>query len=149
MPTPRAGIRSSTVQNLGLHVLLADDTPTNQTLTRRLLAHLGCTCDLASNGNEALARLAAGRYDIVLMDGQMPDLDGLEATIRWRAKEQAAGLARTPIIALTALALEGDRDRFLAAGADGYLAKPFTIDELATVLRRWRPSGNVDATTTG
>lgn len=124
-------------RNLGLHVLVADDAATNQILTRRLLAFLGCTCSAAGDGDEALTKMAEERFDIVLMDGQMPDLDGLEATRRWRLREQQEGRPRLPIIALTALAQAGDEERFLAAGADGYLAKPFTLDDLAGALAPW------------
>ncbi len=101
-----------------------------------MLGRLGCAVETASTGREAVERLAAGRYDLVLMDCQMPDMDGYEATAAIRARE-APGDRHTPIVALTANAIEGDRDRCLAAGMDDYLAKPFRLDDLRRLVTRW------------
>ncbi len=119
-----------------LRILLAEDHPVNRQVTAGLLAHLGYTADLASHGLEALAALESRSYDVVLMDVQMPEMDGLEVTRRVRG--QAAG--RQPkIIALTAHAMAGDRERCLAAGMDGYLSKPVQIAELEAVLAAASP----------
>ena len=119
-------------------VLVAEDTEMNRQLARILLTRLGCEVDEAGNGELALAALASGNYDLVLMDCMMPVMDGYEATRRLREREAALGLARLPVIALTASAIEGDRQRCLAAGMDDYLAKPFTGAEFAAMVARWR-----------
>ncbi len=119
-------------------VLVAEDTEMNRQLARILLTRLGCEVGEAGNGELALAALASGNYDLVLMDCMMPVMDGYEATRRLRAREAALGLARLPVIALTASAIEGDRQRCLAAGMDDYLAKPFTGAEFAAMVARWR-----------
>ncbi|SFM64976.1 hybrid sensor histidine kinase/response regulator [Rugamonas rubra] len=119
-------------------VLVAEDTEMNRQLARILLTRLGCEVDEAGNGELALAALASGNYDLVLMDCMMPVMDGYEATRRLREREAALGLARLPVIALTASAIEGDRQRCLAAGMDDYLAKPFTGVEFAAMVARWR-----------
>ncbi|WGG52592.1 hybrid sensor histidine kinase/response regulator [Rugamonas sp. DEMB1] len=119
-------------------VLVAEDTEMNRQLARILLTRLGCEVDEAGNGELALAALAGGHYDLVLMDCMMPVMDGYEATRRLREREAALGLARLPVIALTASAIEGDRQRCLAAGMDDYLAKPFTGVEFAAMVARWR-----------
>jgi CheY-like chemotaxis protein len=106
-----------------LRVLVVEDNPVNQTLAQRLLEKQGYLVTVAGNGKEALAALAGAAFDVVLMDVQMPEMDGLAATAAIRAAEQGTG-RRLPIIALTAQALDGDRERCLAAGMDGYLAKP-------------------------
>ena len=91
---------------------------------------------VARNGREALERVDGGRPDLVLMDVQMPELDGLEATRAWRAIETERGLQRTPIIALTALALTGDEERCLQAGMDRYITKPVALRELESEIAR-------------
>jgi CheY-like chemotaxis protein len=112
-------------------VLLAEDNPMNQKLALKLLSNLGVDADLAHDGNEAVAAVTGTPYDVVLMDVQMPDVDGLEATRRIRA----AGLAYRPwIIAMTANAMEGDREACLAAGMDDYLSKPIRPAELSSSL---------------
>ncbi|MFN3841883.1 MAG: ATP-binding protein [Rehaibacterium terrae] len=119
------------------HVLLVEDNPVNLMVSQRLLGLMGLSCDTAANGKEALARLAATGYDAVLMDCQMPVLDGYAATRQWRRHEAAQGLARTPIIAMTANAMAGDRQRCLDAGMDDYLAKPVTRSQLEQTLALW------------
>lgn len=118
-------------------VLVAEDTEMNRQLVRILLSKKGCIVDEVENGQLALEALERTRYDLVLMDCMMPVMDGYEASRRWRAKEAVAGSVRTPIVALTASAIEGDRERCLAAGMDDYLAKPFTAAEFAQKIRRW------------
>jgi two-component system sensor histidine kinase/response regulator len=104
-----------------------------------MLEFLGCRCTLAADGRRALEALEHDGFDAVLMDCEMPEMDGFEATAAMRLREVAGGKARVPIIALTAGAVEGDRDKCLAAGMDDYLSKPFSIDQLEAVLRRWLP----------
>jgi PAS domain S-box-containing protein len=115
----------------GLNILVAEDNPFNQKLVSILLEKKGHTATSARSGREALAALETGTFDLVLMDIQMPDMDGLEATAAIRRSEaEAATGRRLPIIALTAHAMAGDRDRFLAAGMDGYVPKPITAENL-------------------
>jgi CheY-like chemotaxis protein/HPt (histidine-containing phosphotransfer) domain-containing protein len=116
-----------------LRILLAEDHVVNQRLVLALLKGQGHTVVLAGNGREALAALQEASFDLVLMDVQMPVMDGFEATAHIRAKEQAAG-RHVPIIALTAHAMKGDRERCLAAGMDGYLAKPIRARELLQAI---------------
>jgi protein-histidine pros-kinase len=118
-------------------VLLVEDNAVNQMVAASLLQAAGCRVEVAGHGSEALERLERNRYDLVLMDCQMPELDGYQATARWRSREQGRGLPRVPIVALTANALEGDRERCLAAGMDDYLSKPFRREQLMGVLQRF------------
>ena len=119
------------------NILLVEDNPVNREVAVGMLESLGCATDTAENGWIALKSMNTATYDAVLMDCQMPVMDGLAATGEIRRREQASGAARVPIIALTANALEGDRERCLAAGMDDFLSKPFTQQQLATLLRRW------------
>jgi len=121
----------------GFHgrILVAEDNLVNQEVAVSMLRLLGCTADVAENGRKAVEAMARGRYDLVLMDCQMPELDGYEATRAIRA----TGTTRIPIVALTANAMEEDRNLCLAAGMDDYLGKPFTIGQLWEVLSRWLP----------
>jgi CheY-like chemotaxis protein len=109
----------------------------NREVAVGMLESLGCTTDTAENGWLALKAMNTATYDAVLMDCQMPVMDGLAATGEIRRREQTSGAARVPIIALTANAMEGDRERCLEAGMDDFLSKPFTQQQLATQLRRW------------
>jgi signal transduction histidine kinase/DNA-binding response OmpR family regulator/HPt (histidine-containing phosphotransfer) domain-containing protein len=119
-------------------VLLAEDNPVNVEVATAMLASLGFEVHGAANGGEALAAVRAGTYDLVLMDCQMPVMDGFAATAEIRRHEQKIGGARKlPIIAITANALQGDREACLAAGMDDYLSKPFSQQQLAAVLGRW------------
>jgi len=115
-----------------LSILLAEDHPVNRQVTVGLLEHLGYEADLASNGREVLEVLECQAYDVILMDVQMPEMDGLEVTRRIRS--QFAGRAQPKIIALTAHAMPGDRERCLAAGMDGYLSKPLQVADLKSTL---------------
>src|SRR4029453_2155443 len=120
-----------------LRILLAEDNDINQTVAIRLLERLGHRADVASNGRAALARLEQAVYDVVLMDVQMPEMDGLEASraicARWPAGR------RPRIVAMTAEAMHGDREKCLAAGMDDYLVKPVTLDQLRATLARCQP----------
>jgi PAS domain S-box-containing protein len=118
-------------------VLVAEDNEVNRVLMSSLLAKRGIAADLAADGREALALLAERPYELVFMDCQMPELDGYAATRALRAAEARAARARVPVVAMTAHALVGDRDRCLAAGMDDYLAKPLRPHELDAVLARW------------
>jgi two-component system sensor histidine kinase/response regulator len=109
----------------------------NREVAVGMLESLGCAIDSAENGWLALEAMNTSIYDAVLMDCQMPVMDGLTASGEIRRREQSSGAARVPIIALTANAMEGDRERCLAAGMDDFLSKPFTQQQLATLLRRW------------
>jgi signal transduction histidine kinase/CheY-like chemotaxis protein/HPt (histidine-containing phosphotransfer) domain-containing protein len=124
----------------GTRILLAEDNMVNQEVVRLMLESLGCQTDVAEDGREALQALSAQHYDLVLMDCQMPNLDGFEATAEIRKKEQVMGGRRLSIIALTANAMAGDRERCLAAGMDDYLKKPLRKDELRAAIRRWGPA---------
>jgi len=119
-----------------LHVLVVEDNPVNQAVAMEMLAALGCTCHIAANGREGLEAIAQHRYDVVLMDCQMPEMDGFEATRLLRAREAAAGAPRLRVIALTAHAMEGDREQCVAAGMDDYLAKPYSQQQLGAVIRQ-------------
>jgi len=118
-------------------VLLVEDNLINQKVALHQLSRLGYAAHLASNGEEALEAIAQNEYALVLMDCQMPLLDGFEATRRIRLSED--GKRRLPIVAMTANAAEGDRERCLAAGMDDYLAKPIVRDALAALLRKYVP----------
>jgi two-component system, sensor histidine kinase and response regulator len=116
-------------------VLLAEDNPVNQRLAVRLLEKRGHSVVVAGNGREALEALEKQSFDLVFMDVQMPEMDGLEATAAIREKEKGSGVHR-PIIALTAHAMKGDRERCLASGMDGYLTKPIRPQELDEILEQ-------------
>jgi two-component system sensor histidine kinase/response regulator len=117
-------------------VLLAEDNRVNQEVAKAILAKLGLRADIANNGAEALAMAEARHYDVILMDCQMPVMDGYQATAAIRQR-MASAPKRLPIIAMTANAMEGDRKKCLAAGMDDYLSKPYTLAQLESVLARW------------
>jgi len=123
--------------NEPLRVLVAEDHAVNREVAVRLLEHLGCTVEIASNGLEARDAVALKRFDVVFMDCQMPVMDGFVATGAIRAAELLAGRPHTPIIALTANALSGDPQRCLAAGMDDFVSKPFGVAKLRGALERW------------
>jgi CheY-like chemotaxis protein/HPt (histidine-containing phosphotransfer) domain-containing protein len=122
-----------------LQILVAEDNAVNQQLAVRLLEKRGHIVSVAANGSEALGLLKSSRFDLVLMDVQMPTMNGFQATAAIRKEEEITG-RHLPIIAMTALAMEGDRERCLAAGMDGYVAKPLKVEDLVAAvenLGRW------------
>jgi two-component system, sensor histidine kinase and response regulator len=121
----------------GPKILLVEDNPVNREVAVGMLESLGCAVEAAENGWLAIEAMNTTAYDAVFMDCQMPIMDGMSATAEIRRREQASGAGRVPIIALTANAMEGDRERCLASGMDDFLSKPFTQQQLATLLRRW------------
>jgi CheY-like chemotaxis protein len=122
---------------LGLRVLVADDNPVNCRVAVEMLRRLGCHATVVGNGIEAVAATERDTYDLVLMDVQMPEMDGLAAATRIRAREAQAG-GHVPIVAMTAHALEGDQERCLAAGMDGYVPKPIKTHDLAEALKPYQ-----------
>jgi CheY-like chemotaxis protein len=126
-------------ETLAGRILLVEDDATNQQLARAMLTKLGLMVDVADNGRQGLHAVFGSHYDAVLMDCQMPEMDGFEATAGIRRQEQLQGLPRIPIIAMTANAMEGDRERCLEAGMDDYLSKPVKRGRLAETLRGWLP----------
>ena len=121
-----------------LHVLVAEDSPVNRTLVTTLLKRRGHTVTAVENGRKAVAAIQSGaRFDLVLMDLQMPEMGGLEATRAIRDREREEGTTRLPLVALTAHAMQGDRERCLEAGMDGYLSKPIDVDELIATVERF------------
>jgi signal transduction histidine kinase/DNA-binding response OmpR family regulator len=121
----------------GLRILLAEDNPVNQRVAARMLKKLHCQVDLAENGREAVDLVARFPYDLILMDCQMPEMDGYQATAAIRATE---GLrSHIPIVAVTANAMKGDEEKCLAAGMDAYISKPVAREALEKVLRRFAP----------
>ncbi len=125
-----------------LNVLLAEDNPVNQQLAVHLLGHFGHSVRVAHTGAEALELLEREAFDVILMDIQMPELDGLQATREIRRREAEGGAGRrVPIVAMTAHAMAGDRERFLASGMDEYISKPISRDRLRDVLRAIEPEG--------
>jgi two-component system, sensor histidine kinase and response regulator len=131
-------------EQLAASVLVVEDNPVNRLLAEEILRQAGCSVTCVEDGSQALTALHGHRFDIVLMDCQMPVMDGYEATQELRRREGTA--RRTTVLGLTANAMDGDRERCLAAGMDGYLSKPYTREELIGELRRWiQPSGGTAA----
>jgi two-component system, cell cycle response regulator DivK len=122
----------------GERVLIVEDNERNMKLVRDILGALGYAPLEASSGEAGLAAAAANMPALVLMDIQLPDMDGSEALARLREDERTAEI---PVLALTAQAMEGDRERFLAAGFDGYLSKPVDVDELIAAVQRYCDGG--------
>jgi CheY-like chemotaxis protein len=127
----------STQRHVGPRILVVEDNPINLEVAVGMLESLGCGAETADNGRTAIEALNGGSYDAVLMDCQMPVMDGLTATAEIRRREVGTGKPRVPIIAVTANAMEGDRERCVAAGMDDFLSKPFTQQQLALLLKRW------------
>ena len=132
IPAPSAAV--------GLHVLLVEDNPVNQEVARAMLMSLGCDVAISGNGREALDAMTRERFSLVMMDCQMPEMDGFEAVRRLRDPAQG-GVMQTPrdvpVVAITANALAGDAERCRAAGFSDYLAKPFKQQQLAEIVQRW------------
>ena len=131
------GVPAPVLPPLHLRVLLVEDNTVNRMVAEQLLRVFQCEVRNAVDGEQALAALREGGVDIVLMDCQMPALDGYAATRHWRAEEAETGRARLPIIAMTANAMAGDRERCLQAGMDDYLSKPIARATLHALLKRW------------
>jgi CheY-like chemotaxis protein len=120
----------------GAPVLLVEDNPVNLEVATGILESFGCKVATATNGKEALEIYASGEFSLIFMDCQMPEMDGFEATAEIR-KQDAKDGRRVPIVALTASAIDGDRERCLAAGMDGYVTKPFTAEQMRATLAAW------------
>ncbi len=140
-PAATAGVNDRPVEmsvpatTARLNILLAEDNPANQLVLRSMLEKRGWKVTVVENGKEALEKMAGPAYDLILMDLQMPGLDGLSATVAIRAQEQGTD-RHVPILALTAFAMSGDRERCLQAGMDDYLAKPVKASELYSLVER-------------
>jgi two-component system, sensor histidine kinase and response regulator len=134
LPTPSSSAaRNTDPQSLGLHILVVDDNSTNRNVATRMLTNAGYLVTSAENGREALARLEQTQFDLVLMDVQMPYMDGFEATAAIR-KAEAVTDQYVPVIAMTAHAMKGDRERRLLAGMDAYVSKPVRTEDLRSVI---------------
>ena len=129
-PEPPANQVEATTSLRGLNILVAEDNPVNQEVTLAYLDGFGCKATLAANGLEAIGAFESDRFDMVLMDCQMPEVDGLAAIRHIRLREQTKGLPRIPIVMVTANAFASDREQAMAAGADDFLSKPFTEQQL-------------------
>ena len=136
-PSPELKNGESKLPRLSGHILLAEDNPVNQEVASVMLQRLGVAMKIANNGQEALDLICFEHFDLVLMDCQMPVMDGFEATARIRARENELGLPPLPVIALTANAISGDREHCLSRGMDDYLSKPFSQQQLYELLARW------------
>jgi CheY-like chemotaxis protein len=142
------GSRKTQEMRSGQRILLAEDNLVNQQVISAMLSRFPVAIDIANDGRQAVEALSKQSYDLVLMDCQMPELDGYEATKMLRDHENMFHKSRTPVIALTANAMQGDREKCLSAGMDDYLAKPFNIEELVSTLTRWIGSPVVQAEST-
>lgn len=120
----------------GRRVLIVEDNAVNQLVAERMLRRLGCHVEIAPDGETALQRLQRERFDLIFMDCSLPGIDGYEVTRRFRLSEKGGN--RTPVIAMTAAALEGDRERCLQSGMDDYMTKPIDLEALDRTLRAWR-----------
>jgi len=146
LEAPSSGAES--VATAASRILLAEDNPVNQQVAVSMLEMLGHRVELVGDGRQALEALERSNFDLVLMDCQMPELDGFEVTSRLRENEAADARAgeptspRVPVIALTANAMQGDRERCLAAGMDDYLSKPLTLAQLGAALGKWLPEAS-------
>jgi two-component system sensor histidine kinase/response regulator len=143
-PQPQSRGVSATEHEGALHVLLAEDNRINQVVAQKMLEELGCHVTVASNGQEALDILARRSFQLVLMDCQMPILDGYQATRLLREVERH-GETRTPVVALTAHAMAGDREKCLEAGMDDYVSKPFAPEDLERILSKWVSPESTDS----
>jgi CheY-like chemotaxis protein len=136
-PTTATEYRLSAESFVNRRILVAEDDPVNAEVTRAMLMHYGIEVVMAGDGEQAVAEHARQAFDLILMDCQMPGIDGFEATRQIRQAEEASGAARTPVVALTAHAMVGYRQQCLQAGMDDYLSKPFQAAALLDLLGRW------------
>jgi CheY-like chemotaxis protein len=134
-PAPLTAVQAPIASKRRLRILLAEDHPINQKVASLLLAKMGHTVEVADNGRHALDVLDRSQFDVVLMDVMMPEMDGLAALEALRERERVSG-QHTLVLMVTAHAMTGDRERFLAAGADGYVAKPISADALQAEIAR-------------
>ena len=135
-PHPADGAMIKPNMRFDARVLLAEDNTINQRVATKQLEQIGCNVTVVPNGREAIARVRAHKFDVVLMDCHMPDVDGFMATRAIRAEEALTG-AHVPIIALTAAAMQHDHEACIEAGMDAYLTKPIAIHQLHAALARW------------
>jgi CheY-like chemotaxis protein len=136
-PSPNTSAAdANTQQKQTVKILLVEDYEANVLVAKSFLHSFGYECDVATNGREAVDKARKGKYAVILMDVQMHELNGLEATQLIRAHEQQHGLRRIPIIGMTAHALFGDRERCISAGMDDYISKPFNGDDLKLRIER-------------
>ena len=147
-------VQRAPIEKTGGRILVAEDNPVNQEVVREMLKDLGCEVHCVGNGREAIDALPLRKYDVVLMDCQMPELDGYGATRLIRQMEQSGegtgqGRSRLPIIALTAHAMQKDREECIATGMDDYLSKPFTQEQIFRVLSRWLPESEAERLESG
>jgi signal transduction histidine kinase/DNA-binding response OmpR family regulator len=133
----KADARHTASTSLAARILLVEDNPVNQEVAQAMLQSFGCSVEIAHNGREALRAVELKSYDLVLMDCMMPEMDGYTATAEIRRRQSAGQLPPFPIIALTANAIEGDREKCLIAGMDDYLAKPFNGESLWRMIKLW------------
>ena len=139
----RHSIAENRRQQLNMHILVVEDNETNQAVVTSMLKKFGCTVEIASNGREAVEAISVTSFSLILMDCQMPVMDGYRATAEIRRLEEKQEVRNhTPIIALTANALEGDREKCIAAGMDDYLSKPFKQNEIMIILEKWSTEGS-------
>jgi signal transduction histidine kinase/CheY-like chemotaxis protein len=146
MEEAQSSLSLPTLPRLAGSVLLVEDSTVNAEVASNMLEAFGLRCTLSRDGRQALQELEHARFDLVLMDCQMPGMDGFEACERIRDRERLVGLPATPLIALTAGANDGDRENCIAAGMDDYLAKPFREDDLYAIVRKWLPDNAVSGT---
>ena len=135
--TPHTAPHAANTVPQGARILLAEDNTINQKVAQSILGKLGCKADIAANGLEAVRALELINYDLVLMDCQMPEMDGFEATAVIRDPESKVLNHKVPVIAMTANAMKGDREQCIKAGMDDYLPKPVKKEDLSTVLEKW------------
>ena len=121
----------------GKHALVADDYIINQELTKEMMEIMGCVVDVAENGFETLDKYQKNNYDIIMMDVQMPEMDGYEVTRKIRELEKSTGKSRITIIAITANAMPGDQEKCLDAGMDDYISKPIRGENLENILTKY------------
>ena len=144
-PAPSRTTPTMEDSRLAGQVLVVEDNPVNLLVISKILQHFGLGIDTAQDGAEAVEQVRQQDYDVIIMDVQMPNMNGYDATRAIRERERRLGLARTPIIAMTANAMHGDREKCIEAGMDDYLSKPVKADHLKNLLRQWLPmQGGID-----